>query len=311
MNVPAGPEAPPGLPRMIASSPSLSLAGHTFTFESAGPDPVHLPPAFDSFRAPSDAAPATAHYRIHPPDARTGLFAPPVEWIWRTDTWRMGRGADGGHVLAIHVLPHEAPLTVARFDPDFSGGDLLRRSGRHGAPTLFAFNYPCDQVAVLNALVPHGIAVVHAGAVSMDGRGILFCGKSGAGKTTMSRLCRAAGATLLNDDRQFVWAENGTAWLAPTPWHGAEPEINPLRVPLRAIFHLAQAPANRATPLDGAWAAARLLGNTVAPFYRADAMEHSLAAMERITSLVPSFHLGFTPTPDAVHLCASIARGSG
>ena len=297
----AAPSAPP-----VLDSCTLSLAGHTFTFESAGPDPVRLPPAFDQFRTHPSAAPAAARYRIHAADAAPWNEAVEVEPIWQTDTWRMGRTPAGDFVLAIHILPDERPLTVARFAPDFSSGDLLCRAGRHGAATPFAFNYPCDQVAVLNALAPRGVCVVHAGAVSFDGHGVLFCGRSGAGKTTLSRLCRDTGATLLNDDRQFLWIEKGVVHLAPTPWHGLEPEVNHRTVPLRAILHLEQAPHNALTPLTGAIAAARLLGNTVAPFYRADAMHHSLALLDALTSHVPSHILSFTPTQDAVSLCRSL-----
>lgn len=209
-------------------------------------------------------------------------------------------------MLAIHILPDERPLTVARFASDFSSGDLWRRAGRHGAATPFAFNYPCDQVAVLNALNPRGVCIVHAGAVSFEGQGLLFCGRSGAGKTTLSRLCRAAGATLLNDDRQFVWLEKDRVHLAPTPWHGLEPEVNHRTVPLRAILHLEQAPRDELTPITGALAAARLLGNTVAPFYRADAMHHTLALLDTLTSRVPSYRLAFTPTQNAVALCQTL-----
>ena len=285
---------------------SLCLAGRTFTFESAGSDPVRLPPAFDAFRAPPSATPETAHYRIHAADAAPWNETVEVEPIWQTETWRMGRASTGDFVLAIHVLPDERPLTVARFAPDFSSGDLLSRAGRHGAPSPFAFNYPCDQVAVLNALAPHGVCVVHAGAVAFDGHGLLFCGRSGAGKTTLSRLCREAGATLLNDDRQFLWIENGVAYLAPTPWHGLEPEVNHRTVPLRAILHLEQAPHNALSPLSGAAAAARLLGNTVAPFYRADALPHTLALLDALTAHIPSHILSFTPTQEAVTLSRTL-----
>lgn len=294
-----------------SDSTCLILAGRSFQFRSASGDRIALPSVFAQFADEPGANAVGARYTIYPPGAPTDLFVTPDEWIWQTDTWRMGRLADGSHLLAIHVLPEETPLTVARFIADFSSGDLLRRAGRHGAPAPYAFNYPCDQVAVLNALAPHGVAIVHAGAVSIDGAGLLFCGKSGAGKTTLSRLCRETGATLLNDDRQFIWVESGQTWLAPTPWHGSEPEVNNRRVPLRAIFHLEQAPDNQATPVAGVLAAARLLGNTVAPFYRADAMNHTLATMDRITARVPSFQLAFTPTPEAVHLCASIAAAIG
>ncbi|HMP77298.1 MAG TPA: hypothetical protein PKE12_13470 [Kiritimatiellia bacterium] len=289
---------------------TLSLAGHQFSFEPAGAESVRLPPAFDSFRAPIDAAPVTARYRVHPANAAQWTSPAEVDQIWQTDTWRMGRTPDGDYVLAIHVLPDERPLAVARFAPDFSHGDLLCRAGRHGAPTPFAFNYPCDQVAVLNALNPHGIGIVHAGAVAIDGNGLLFCGRSGAGKTTLSRLCRDAGATLLNDDRQFVWAGGTGVCLAPTPWHGLEPEINNKTVPLRAIFHLVQAPATRCTLLSPIDSAAKLLGNTVAPFYRADAMARTLAWTETITARVPSYLLEFTPTADAVNACRGILESS-
>lgn len=287
-------------------STSLSLAGHIFSFESAGSEPILLPSAFDPFRPAALAKSPTAHYRVFAPDSAPCSSGTATEPVWQTETWRMARTPNGDFQLSIHVLPDERPLAVARFNSDFSRGDLLRRAGRHGAPTPCAFNYPCDQVAVLNALAPHGVCVVHAGAVSFNGQGLLFCGRSGAGKTTLSRLCRDIGATLLNDDRQFLWIESGEARLAPTPWHGLEPEINHRTVPLRAILHLDQAPHNGLSPLTGAAAAARLLGNTVAPFYRVDAMEYTLALIERLTQSVTSHTLAFTPTRDAARLCKSL-----
>lgn len=288
----------------------LSLAGRGFQFASADRTAVRFAPGFEPFASDANPEPTAAVYVVHPPEATPWPLPARDSLVWQTETWQMGRDQGGDYLLAIHVLPDESPLTVARFTSDFSRGDLLRRAGRHGAATPFAFNYPCDQVAVLNALAPHGICVVHAGAVAFEDRGLLFCGRSGAGKTTLSRLCRSAGAVLLNDDRQFIWIESGQAWLAPTPWHGAEPEINNRRVPLRAIFHLEQSHEDRATPIAGAEAAARLLGNTVAPFYRAEALEHTLALLDRVTALTPSYRLSFTPTAEAVRLCASIAQAA-
>lgn len=288
----------------MSDRPRLLLAGGVFVFESACGSPVRLSPAFDLFRA-GDAcdAPITAAYRVHAPASASWRVPPAREQIWITDTWRLDRGDDDSILLSIHTLPDEHPLAVARFAPDFSEGELLCRAGRHGAPTPYAFNYPCDQVAVLNALNPRGVGIVHAGGVAFEGNGLLFCGKSGAGKTTLSRLCRAAGATLLNDDRQFMWADGDSARLAPTPWHGLEPEIHNVTTPLRAIFHLVQAAKNRVTALSPAESAARLLGNTVAPFYRADAMARALEWADAITARVPSYRLEFTPTQDAVRLC--------
>lgn len=278
---------------------ALRLAGHDFLFEGA-PAPS-FPAVFSQFiSSVADCSPI-ARYQVLPAN---GPALPPIERgivEWQSDHWCLARAPGGDDLLlAIHVLPDERPLTVARFRSDFSGGELLPIFGRHGAPSPHAFNYPCDQVAVLNRLQRFGVVVVHAGAVSFDGQGLLFCGRSGAGKTTLSRLCREAGATLLNDDRQFIWRDARGAWLAPTPWHGSEPEVNHHTVPLRAILHLRHAPGHVLTPRSGADAAARLLGNTVAPFYFADAMERVLAICDALTEKVPSYQFDFAPAADAV-----------
>lgn len=287
----------------MPNRPRLLLAGGVFQFESACDSPIRLSSAFDQFFCATDTSHVAASYRVHPSDSAHWRSPSLGEQIWITDTWRLNRGHADSIVLSIHTLPDERPLPVARFASDFSEGDLLCRAGRHGAPTPFAFNYPCDQVAVLNVLNPRGVGIVHAGGVALGDQGLLFCGKSGAGKTTLSRLCRAEGATLLNDDRQFVWMESNGARLAPTPWHGLEPEINNQTVALRAIFHLVQAAQNRLILLKQAEAAARLLGNTVAPFYRADAMTRTLEWADAVTARVPSYRLEFTPTAEAARLC--------
>jgi hypothetical protein len=45
---------------------------------------------------------------------------------------------------------------------------------------------------------------VHAGCVSLEGRGVLLCGDSGAGKSTLSYACARAGWTFTSDDGSYV-----------------------------------------------------------------------------------------------------------
>jgi hypothetical protein len=52
-----------------------------------------------------------------------------------------------------------------------------------------------------------GVSVVtdlHAGCVSKNGKGILLCGDSGAGKTTLSYACARAGWTYTSDDTSYL-----------------------------------------------------------------------------------------------------------
>lgn len=48
---------------------------------------------------------------------------------------------------------------------------------------------------------------IHAGCVSLNGAGILLCGDSGAGKTTLSYACARAGWTYTTDDGSFLLHE--------------------------------------------------------------------------------------------------------
>lgn len=287
------------------SNLTFTLGGHTFVVShNEGVAPTLLPPAYTPF-ATSPAGPIAASYEVvtdlpsHDGDKRV---------VWKTETWRLLERPDGRWTLAIHVLPDEHPVPVACIERDFSGAALLPIAGRHGAASPHAMNYPCDQVVVMNRLLKLGALVVHASAVSFDGTGLLFCGRSGAGKTTLARIARSEGAVLLNDDRQILHDVNGTISVSPTPWHGLDPEVNAVTAPLRAIFHLVQAPATKLTPIHGATAAARLMATAIAPFYLETGMQDAINAIERITTRVPSYILEFTPDADTVRLCRGVAR---
>jgi hypothetical protein len=45
---------------------------------------------------------------------------------------------------------------------------------------------------------------VHAGCVALDGKGVLLCGDSGAGKSSLSYACARAGWSYVSDDASFL-----------------------------------------------------------------------------------------------------------
>jgi hypothetical protein len=59
---------------------------------------------------------------------------------------------------------------------------------------------------------------IHAGCVAMDGRGILLCGDSGMGKSTLSYACAKAGWTYVSDDGTY-WLSNRNGRLATGDFH--------------------------------------------------------------------------------------------
>ena len=55
-----------------------------------------------------------------------------------------------------------------------------------------------------------GYEVVHAGAIALDGAGILLVGSPGSGKTTLLLSCLQAGMKLLGDDVILLAKDNGS-----------------------------------------------------------------------------------------------------
>ena len=66
----------------------------------------------------------------------------------------------------------------------------------------------------------HGI-LIHASAVEYEGRGYLFTGVSGKGKTTISQLWKEAGADVIHDDLLVLThAADGSIMASSTPLNG-------------------------------------------------------------------------------------------
>ena len=127
------------------------------------------------------------------------------------------------HDGAPQVTIREGAVAAGLNSPDRSGSDwvmegdaFLLRVGRvarflirGGAEILFETepgHDPGDVTLYLLGtcfavlLQQRGSIVLHASAVSVGGRAMLFCGQSGAGKSTMAAMLCERGYALLNDD---------------------------------------------------------------------------------------------------------------
>ena len=95
-------------------------------------------------------------------------------------------------------------------------------------------------------LYRNGIAL-HASVVALDGKGYLFMGNSGTGKSTHASLWIGLfpGCELLNDDNPVVRIEEEGVMVYGTPWSGKTACYRNQRFPVRGIVRLVQAPHNR------------------------------------------------------------------
>lgn len=81
-----------------------------------------------------------------------------------------------------------------------------------GVPPFTVRHLLLNQVLPL-ALSRVGRLVLHAGAVAVDGRAVLFAGPTGAGKSTLVGACADRGAEVVADD-SVVLRRTGGGWMA-------------------------------------------------------------------------------------------------
>jgi len=128
------------------------------------------------------------------------------------------------------------------------------------------------RVVVAYRLLELGGLVVHSAGVVDGDAAYLFLGRSGAGKTTLSRLSEAAGRTVLSDDLNALLpaAAGGGLQVEKLPFTGdlGDRRRGAPPFPLAALLRLEKAPEDSLRELSTAGAAGQLLA--CSPFVNVD-----------------------------------------
>lgn len=213
----------------------------------------------------------------------------------------------GNRIVCSTSFFGEHPYKSAVFDDTFTRGEVSLRQDV-AATGLQPLDYPLDEVLMAHLLGRgRGVELHACGIIDREGRGRLFAGQSGAGKTTTARLWAGTAVDIVSDDRVIVREHNGTLWMYGTPWHG-EAELSSARVvPLAGVYLLTQAAENALRDLTSTEAVARLFGCTFPLFHDAGAIAFTLQFLERIAALVPVRELQFRRDAGAVEVVQRVA----
>jgi len=148
--------------------------------------------------------------------------------------------------------------------------------------------------------------LMHASVIAYEGKGYMFLGRSGAGKSTHSQLWidNIPGSELLNDDNPVVFiGQTGEICVSGTPWSGKTPCYRDVIVPIGGIVSIRQAKENKIQRMT--------LPEAYAILYASYSGYHALrrladgyhATSERIVTSVPFYLLNCLADPDAAFLC--------
>jgi hypothetical protein len=209
--------------------------------------------------------------------------------------------------------PHlgRAPYKTLWIDRSFSQGRLLlRRSCFDATRPIYPLEYPLDELLMIHRLA-RGVGVeMHAmGLIGEDGRGHLFLGHSGAGKSTAARLWQSESAAhILSDDRIVLRVRDGQVWMYGTPWHGDAGIASPAAAPLYRAYLLEHGHKSELTGISRGRAAAEFLARCFTPHYSAEALQFTLQFLDRVAQAVPCFLFRFLPDQSAVEaICRAAA----
>jgi hypothetical protein len=103
------------------------------------------------------------------------------------------------------------------FNPENSDGCILLKDGQGSFRPIYRLFW----MYLAQVLGERKGCFIHSAALVRDEKGYIFLGESGAGKSSLARMC--VGSTLFSDDSPVLCRRNGEYLVFPSPYHQVDP----------------------------------------------------------------------------------------
>jgi hypothetical protein len=148
--------------------------------------------------------------------------------------------------------------------------------------------------------------MIHASVTSFEGKGYVFLGKSGTGKSTHSSLWlkHIEGTELLNDDNPVLRIVDGKVRVYGSPWSGKTACYKNEHYPVAGFCRLSQAPHNHIKRLQPLMAIGALLPSCPPIFAHDEHLQDLICStIGEIVGSVGVYHLECLPNTEAAEVC--------
>ncbi len=155
--------------------------------------------------------------------------------------------------------------------------------------------------------------LLHAVVVSCEGKGYLFLGPGGTGKSTHARLWleNVEGTKLVNDD--FPVVRDGVVY--GSPWSPITPCYRNVSYPIGGIVSLSQASCNKIHRISCVEAFLNLYGSDMGcrlnNFIDEDIDKGMHQTKDKLAQTIPMWHLECLPDEEAARLCHDTITNQG
>lgn len=279
---------------------SLNIADYRIRFESADDGPALMPS--ERFRSYLSSDPDTdILIKIHsgkyilPRDAEKVFNAPYVEEIngiqvKKSDKfWSVHKSYNDLYIRMSFPLSPEKKKAVLKFSLTSTEWDMwIDSDGRETDP----MEYPADGLILYYTTATYGDIMIHASGINNFGKGYLFSGISGKGKTTMAKLWDKSGAKVIHDDRLIIRNNRNGYMMYNTPVYKNDcPGVSNLN----RLFLIEHGKENLIIPVRGAECVSFVMANCIQHNWNTEIIAKLLGSVSLMCNSIPIAKLCFKP----------------
>ncbi len=158
--------------------------------------------------------------------------------------------------------------------------------------TVNPLPYPVDGLLLWFLSSAMGDIMIHGSGVVCGGRGWIFTGRSGSGKTTMAGIFDRAGDRVIHDDRLILRREANGWVMHSTPVYRND---EPRSAAIDHLWAISHGTSNISMPVTGAGAVAMVLSNCIQQNWNRAAAVRLAASVEELVAAVRISSLTFLP----------------
>lgn len=230
-----------------------------------------------------------------PGDAKKVFDAPYIEEvngvrIKKSDKfWSVYKHQNDLFIRSVFPLSSKKKSAVLKFSFSDRNWDLWFDGAGNEADPL---EYPLDGLVLYYLTAISGDIMIHASGVNNSGRGYIFSGVSGKGKTTMAKLWDSTGARVIHDDRLILRNIRGAYRMFNTPVYFND---EPRESPIDKIFLIEHGSRNEHIPVIGASAISMVMANCIQHNWDQNIVARLIGSVSLMCTTIPVVRLPFRP----------------
>jgi hypothetical protein len=286
---------------------NLNIAGYNISFEASpgGPDLITSERFLRNICATCES---DIYITVHkgsfklPKTAERVFHAPLVEEIngvqirHKSNFWSIWKYHSDLFIQTIFPLSSSEKSATLKFSLTSREWDLWIEADDN---KIDPFEYPLDGLVLYYLTVIYGDIMIHASGINMNGRGYLFSGVSGKGKSTIARLWEESGAMVIHDDRLIIRKTEKGYKMYNTPVYNNDV---PQESSLDKIFLIEHGMENKLTPVKGALAISLVMTNCIQHNWGHDIIARLLGSVSIMCATVSTVKLSFKPDKSVINL---------